>query len=100
MSEIPNKYDLFITGNGFDVACGYKTRYVDFLKSNSHNESKLFFCFNKSSDLKAIEDENWNSFEKMLCHYLCFIKYLFTSNKVKKNLLMNAKKDTILILCI
>lgn len=81
---IPNLYDLFIVGNGFDIAFNYKTSYLDYLESNKSSDSGLFLCFKKSKELGCYTNNDWNGFEKMLCQYLCFIRYLFTSKSIEK----------------
>lgn len=82
--ERKNKiYDLFVVGNGFDIACNYDTTYSSYLKSGLSNNSCLFRCFANTEDL-AIFDGEWNSFEKILCHYICFIKYLFSNKSIKR----------------
>lgn len=81
---IENRYDLFIVGNGFDLACDYHTTYQDYLYSGESNNSILFNCFNNSTMLGFIKNNDWNGFEKMLCQYLCFIKYLFISKEVRR----------------
>ena len=77
-------YDLFIVGNGFDVSCEYKTTYNDYLNSGKSNNSRLFSCFQNSNEFGVFSNSDWNGFEKMLCQYLCFIKYLFISKNVSR----------------
>lgn len=80
---------MLIIGNDFDGSCGYKTKYVDFLKTGYCNDSKLFSCFQNSDDLDVIDSDEWNGFEKLICQYLSFIRHLFTSNKIKRNFIDN-----------
>ena len=38
---------LFLTGNGFDLAHGLKTRYLDFMNWMYEKDNAIFISFNK-----------------------------------------------------
>lgn len=78
-------YNLLIVGNGFDLGSGYDTSYKTFLESNNcpmPNNFLFQYCsFSYSNRFQSNPD--WNGFEKLLCQFLQFINYLFTSNNVE-----------------
>lgn len=79
-------YNLFIVGNGFDVACGYKTKYANYLNPDFSLQTIGGFrtSFVNVETNGYFETEDWNSFEKILCRFLSYISFLFTSKKVNR----------------
>ena len=75
-------YNLLIVGNGFDLGCGFKTSYNDFLDKITLNDidNPLVLFFINAKDSHYFANNEWNGFEKMLCQYLQFINYFFTEN--------------------
>lgn len=80
-----NDYTLLIVGNGFDLHLKYNTRYTDFFKhllANQPIENKLLYFFYHAYDYGYMASDDWTSFEQMLCQYLEFWNYIFTSDNV------------------
>ena len=77
-------YDLLVIGNGFDLACKYKTTYVDFLNSfeNGAIPNNLVGFFS-SAHYNDFMNGDWNDFEKCILLYLRFIEYIFTNQQIK-----------------
>ncbi len=80
------KYNLLVVGNGFDLNFKFKTKYSDFCeylrKSFGPAKNKLLYFLYRAYDFDVMINENWTSFEKVLCQYLEFLNYLFTSPNV------------------
>lgn len=74
-------YDLLIVGNGFDLACNYKTSYVDFLDYEGRKgvSNPLISFFLSAYNRNVVSNNEWNGFESLLCQYLQFLDYLFNS---------------------
>ncbi len=84
--KLMKKYDLLVIGNGFDLNLGYCTSYSDYCKDLIANyqpiQNKLTYFFYHALDYGYMDDSNWTSFEKVLCQYLEFLNYLFTSQNI------------------
>lgn len=77
------KYDLLVVGNGFDLHLGYETKYTHFCKyliANQPIQNKLLYFFYHAYKYGFFESEDWTSFEQLLCRYLEFLNYIFTSS--------------------
>lgn len=76
------KYDLLIVGNGFDLGCGFKTSYIDFLNFNLGKSisNPLLSFFISAYNRKYFVNDEWNGFENLLCQYLQFLDYCFRDN--------------------
>ena len=77
------KYDLLVVGNGFDLHLGYKTKYThfcDYLINNQPIRNKLLYFFYHAYDYGFFENEEWTSFEQLLCRYIEFLNHIFTSS--------------------
>ena len=80
------KYSLLIVGNGFDLNCSYNTKYshfCDYLIQNQPIKNKLLLYFHRAYEYGYMDNDNWTSFEKILCHYLEFLNYLFTNPSIE-----------------
>ncbi len=88
-------YDLFIVGNGFDIGCGLKTKYSDFLSFYTSNgiKNSLLVSFNQAYHYNYYENDEWNSFEKLICQYLQFLNYIFTDSNNVKSYFSNPQDD-------
>ncbi len=82
-----NVFDLLIVGNGYDLASEYETSYEQFLRycKNTGCRNMLYYFFDSAYSNGLIENDEWNSFEKILCQYLQFLDYIFTSKDVIKH---------------
>lgn len=60
--------DIFIVGNGFDLACGLKTTYIDFFSSSEYSPENYKFIgkYLNSSEI----DETWVDFEQTIGNLL------------------------------
>lgn len=56
----------FLIGNGFDLACGLKTRYVDVYKKYCETESPNENIRNFKKSILQDKDINWTDFEMAL----------------------------------
>ena len=74
-------YDLLIVGNGFDLACNYKTSYSDFLEYEGGKgyTNPLISFFSSAYHYHIVINDEWNGFENLLCQYLQFLDYLFNN---------------------
>ena len=72
-------YDLLIVGNGYDLASGFLTSYSNYLESKFGYgiRNGLITFFQAALYSNVSENNEWNSFEKLLCYYLAFLHYLF-----------------------
>lgn len=79
-------YDLLIVGSGFDLASGFQTSYRSFLTyyRNKGIQNPLIYFFIDAYDKGFILNNEWNGFENLLCQYLQFLDFLFTSNDVER----------------
>ena len=79
------EYDLLVVGNGFDLGCNFRTSYSDFLKyaQDKMSSNPLVLFFNSARYQNLFENDEWNSFELLLCQLLQFLNYLFTSDNVE-----------------
>ncbi len=88
-------YDLMIVGNGFDLNCGLKTRYVDFLASlKSGNKSFLESYFSTLNTRNLLNSMNWCSLEEALGQLLTFIHILLN----KKEFLISKQEYGVFII--
>ena len=72
--------NLLVVGNGFDINNNLQTKYTDFLDECKSN-NLLFATFKKAMTYNFFDNEDWNGFEKLLCHLLETINYLFSHNR-------------------
>lgn len=81
------KYNLLVVGNGFDLNLGHKTSCINFCEdfrfSNQPINNKLTDFFSRALDFGYMLNNNWTGFERVLCQYLEFLNFLFTSPVVK-----------------
>lgn len=75
-------YDLLVVGNGYDLACGFKTTYKDFLDSitSTGTYNNLIVFFSSAYRKGVVINDEWNGFENLLCQYLQLLDYLFNNN--------------------
>ena len=81
-------YDLLVVGNGFDLGCGFKTSYSDFLSKISYDGTRnpLIYFFSSAQRSGYFANDEWNGFETILCQYLQFLDYCFNNtNNVKSS---------------
>ena len=73
------RYDLLVVGNGFDLGCGFKTSYRNFLDKigSQGNRNPLITFFISADHNEFMANEEWNGFESLLCQYLQFLDYCF-----------------------
>lgn len=81
------KYNLLVVGNGFDLNLGHKTSCINFCEdfrfSNQPINNKLTDFFSRALDFGYMLNNNWTGFERVLCQYLEFLNFIFTSPIVK-----------------
>lgn len=89
-----------IIGNGFDLNCGLRTSYNDYLNSN---HPAYFFTgfFNRADDLGYLANKNWNGFEEelgqlLVCIHMLFTDCLFSKQKEDDELRITVWKKDIL----
>lgn len=85
-------YDLLIVGNGFDIACGYKTSYQDFyelMKAASEKEEQEFYAYfekeNSNIELETAKSRGLSIFYNEINSTLksnIFINYFLAYNTV------------------
>ncbi len=82
--------DLLIVGNGFDLNCGYKTSYKDFLVETSKrgisfvSKNFWFSLFRCAQRNNYLNDNDWCSIEACILQVINFVQYLKTLS-VEKN---------------
>lgn len=78
-------YDLMIIGNGFDLNCGLKTNYNDYLNYQKMTPASFFTGFFYRADIHGyLANKNWNGFEEELGQLLGCIHMLFTDRLFSK----------------
>lgn len=77
--------DLLIVGNGFDKNIDLNTDFDHYLDKRGSEgiRIELLSFLSRARNHNLFIDENWNSFEKVICYYLNFVEYLF-KNLIKK----------------
>lgn len=70
---MPKKDTLVIIGNGFDLAHGYKTSYLDFRKSEPYKTSAFYNYYKKyyGNDEKGFWVDFENAISVILDNYMC-----------------------------
>ena len=78
--------DLLIVGNGFDKNIDLNTDFDHYLDKRGSEgiRIELLSFLSRARNHNLFIDENWNSFEKVICHYLNFVEYLFVSSDFQK----------------
>ena len=74
---------LLIIGNGFDLACGLKSRYSDFFDSipeEKYRDNFWYYILDCLRHRKLIESENWADIELQIFNQLKNIEILYKDN--------------------
>ena len=90
---------LLIIGNGFDLACGLKSRYKDFfdnyLSSITSSDSKMYWekYFQKISCLnRSKSDYSWTDIETQIFIQLQNVEFLIDNNLINRRYYENKKE--------
>lgn len=78
---------LLIIGNGFDLACGLKSKYTDFFYSISEKEygnNFWYYVFNKLRDSDLKHSNNWVDIELQILNQLKNLEFLYKDNFIQK----------------
>ena len=74
---------LLIIGNGFDLACGLKSKYTDFFDSfpkKTYSDNFWYYILDCLRHRKLLESENWADIELQIFNQLKNIEILYKDN--------------------
>ena len=78
---------LLIIGNGFDLACGLKSRYSDFFDSipeKKYRDNFWYYILDCLRNRDLLESENWADIELQIFNQLKNIEILYKDNFIHK----------------
>lgn len=78
---------LLIIGNGFDLACGLKSRYKDFfdtIPEEKHRDNFWFYILGCLRNRDLLESENWADIELQIFNQLKNIEILYKDNFIHR----------------
>lgn len=78
---------LLIIGNGFDLACGLKSRYSDFFDSipeEKYRDNFWYYILDCLRHRKLLESENWADIELQIFNQLKNIEILYKDNFIHR----------------
>lgn len=87
MNTNKNAKQLLIIGNGFDLACGLKSKYTDFFYSISEKEygnNFWYYIFNKLRDSTLKHSNNWVDIELQILNQLKNLELLYKDDFIHK----------------
>lgn len=74
---------LLIIGNGFDLACGLKSKYTDFfdwIPEETYRDNFWYYIFDCLRNRNLLESENWADIELQIFNQLKNIEILYKDN--------------------
>lgn len=77
---------LLIIGNGFDLACGLKSKYKDFFDSipeKTYRDNFWYYILDCLRHRKLLESENWADIELQIFNQLKNIEILYKDNFIQ-----------------
>lgn len=78
---------LLIIGNGFDLACGLKSKYTDFfdwIPEETYRDNFWYYILDCLRNRNLLESENWADIELQIFNQLKNIEILYKDNFIHK----------------
>lgn len=78
---------LLIIGNGFDLACGLKSKYTDFFCSipkKEYENNFWYYIFDRLRDSTLKHSNNWADIELQILNQLKNLEFLYKDNFIQK----------------
>lgn len=78
---------LLIIGNGFDLACGLKSKYTDFFYSipkKEYENNFWYYIFDRLRDSALKHSNNWADIELQILNQLKNLEFLYKDNFIQK----------------